>query len=664
MPEQKKLIKKDADEQEKKELEKFNAQLDVCANWRKKFFEPDWYDAIDAYNAIREPNPYPYKQDLTIGIIRATVETFLSKICAYMPQFTVGNETKGGQDFVNKVRNRLKQLWHITDSFVKLVGFEKQALILGTTAARVRWRIEQQKKRLKKKVEDSKINLWNRIKEDEGIEYETIYDDPDYDLVDLFDLWFQPEITDLQQMRFSFYQEMDFMSNLKAKGDYYKKKNIDKIEYNRAGATFGEREENQRLYKKQADGDLPDDYRDDMRVRLMTRYSRDATGKLLETVVANRNIIIRGPTESPIDTNKVPFVIVQNYYDPFCIYGEGEPRHMRPIQDAISDLYNAIFDNIILLVNQMWVVNDFADINTENLIGEPGGIVKTHSPKAGDAIQSLPVGQTPYSAFRIIDNLRTEIRNLSGDTVQFSGEHEEGMHRTSSGLRLLAQQSVERFGLRTQLLERLGVKKLAELFIDFDRQHILRERNIPIHSKIGTTFETISPEMYEHRYHIEVITQSMVSFDENAELDKAIQRLDAIAKYAKEYNLDLNPLIQDMLEKTKFYDVDSVMRYKNLVKMPSPEVEHYLIMQGIPIEPQSNENFGDHIEKHEQFLQSDFGMQLKNRAPEAYQAITVHLQQTYALMQQVQQQLKTREGMQPAQQTEQVAGTQTRMENM
>lgn len=646
-------------EAERKELDRFNAQWTVCDKWRKDIFEPEWWDSIDAYNSIREPNPYPFKSDLTMPIIFETIETFLPKMCANMPRYNVSHETKGGQQYLNQLRNRLRHLWYVTRSYLKLIGFCKQGLILGTTTAKIIWR-EESYKYHRKSLKDKTHGIYENEKEETN---RIIYDDPDLILKDLFDIWFQPEIIDINQMRFMFDREIAFAGNLKKKGEYYE--NLGKINFNKAISSEITQHENQTLYKKRAmDSELQEGLPADAKVELLTRYSRDSEGRLLETVVANRNTIIRNLKPTAIDTNQAPYVVVQNYFDPFCIYGLGEPVKMRPIQDAISDLYNAIYDNVQLLVNQMWVANDFADIKTEHIVGEPGLIVKTHSPKAGDAMSPLQVREIPFSAFKMIDSLRTEIRNLPGNTVQFSGEHEEGMHRTHSGLRLLAQQSVERFSLRQKLLEETGVKRIAEKFIEFDRQHIAQVRDIAIPTKDGAFFEQISPEMYNHFYKVYVVAESMVSMDEDAELKKAISRLEALTPYAEKNNLDLMPLIIDMLEKTKFEDVDSVVRSKNLIQDPKAEQEHWLIINGFKIEPRQNENFADHIDKHNQFLQSTIGMQLQQKMPEKFAEIAVHLQNTIAMQQQVQVQLKTLEGRQPAQQTEQAAGTKTRMENI
>lgn len=167
------------------------------------------------------------------------------------------------------------------------------------------------------------------------------------------------------------------------------------------------------------------------------------------TVIVDRMTVVRDEP-SPFWHGELPFAVATDTKLPNEFAGLGMVLPMADLQEEYNAKRNQRLDNVNLVINKMFKVLRGADIDENELISRPGGIVHVDGP---DDVQELAFGDVTASAYneeRIIDD---DIQGTTGVYDYMAGAVPQ-RRETATGIVSLQSASDERFRLKVwQLAE-------------------------------------------------------------------------------------------------------------------------------------------------------------------------------------------------------------------
>lgn len=135
-------------------------------------------------------------------------------------------------------------------------------------------------------------------------------------------------------------------------------------------------------------------------------------------VVADQKYVIRLEL-NPYDIQEKPYLFTSWTELEDTSLGIGVPQLCERSQIALNDFTNQIMDNITLILNNVWIVDDLAEIPDEQLKSRPGGIIKSRT--GTNAVKNLEPKLTANEGLKAVAMAKEDIRQVSGATISFQG---------------------------------------------------------------------------------------------------------------------------------------------------------------------------------------------------------------------------------------------------
>ena len=131
-------------------------------------------------------------------------------------------------------------------------------------------------------------------------------------------------------------------------------------------------------------------------------------------VVANNVTIHDGPL--PSKHKELPVVIDYQYKIPGQLYGVGIPKVLHMLSEERNSIRNLQMDRQKMQLNKMFLHNSSFDIDDEDLITRPHGLISidTNGQDIRNAILPLEYGDIPGSSFKTDEGLLEDIRRATG----------------------------------------------------------------------------------------------------------------------------------------------------------------------------------------------------------------------------------------------------------
>jgi hypothetical protein len=352
----------------------------------------------------------------------------------------------------------------------------KEALMYGTSFLKTMWRYESRwMKHNTSKMDLFGVSVGNKVEEIETV----LYDDPDVVHVDLWDIFVDPEATTIDDAEYVIhrvYRTKEYLKKQAAAGLY---SNLEGIESSYTSSE-SELSADDRL---DAVG-LSRTKKQDDRIELLEYWTDDRV-----IVVANRSQIIRNE-ENPYWHCKKPFIRIVDHPVPHELYGIGEIEPIEYLQYELNDTRNQRMDNVNLIINRMWKVLSSSELNPEHLISRPGGVIQVNEM---NEIEPLPVEDVTASAYAEETEIKRDIDRTMGVYSYARGETTD-RRETATTASILSNAANERFKMKVQLMEDMGLRRLGLMLIQLNQQYMDHERVIRIVGDDGVHFQKLSPE--------------------------------------------------------------------------------------------------------------------------------------------------------------------------
>jgi hypothetical protein len=161
------------------------------------------------------------------------------------------------------------------------------------------------------------------------------------------------------------------------------------------------------------------------------------------TVIAGDCLLHDGPSPYPFLNKQhyiqhpFPFVVAKNGGSAHSFYGKPEPKRLKSLNLGLDRVASQIADNIHLMANPMWVVDETAQV-TDSLVNKPGSVVRKKGPGTVAQVSPAPMPgyvfnfyQMMYDIFEVVSGVNRATQGREAPNVT-SGVQAETLQRAAT----------------------------------------------------------------------------------------------------------------------------------------------------------------------------------------------------------------------------------------
>lgn len=483
----------DFGEEEEELLRLFQLQMEDSKNYFVNIIKPRLdrsYKLYIAYNGDRAKEIKKWQSNIFVPYIHSVVETMVPRVLDARPEFSIQGRSEDDQNKAEKQQQFIDYTWEIAKMDSTMEDLARSSFVYGTGFLQVSWKKDVRKhKFLKTKDINSKKYTY---KEEERI----FYDAPYCEWIDNYQLWYDWHNTDRLSKQYWFKRlvlskneinrkypnadkrrlELAFASGNGDLTDYASVRNEVKTTHSEIvrrniSATSSSGTQNDK-YSTSLDGNL-DMYE-------VFEWIRPFEDSFAVMVGASYVPILKGGyMPIPYDFKETPFIEVPYLKLPYEFEGIGIPMILENPQIMLNMIKNQRLDATTLSIHKMWIVNPLANINKQELVTRPFGIIYSVDP---NGVREVQFSDIKASAYKEEELLKQDMRYASG-VDDFSMGAGSGAS-SATEVRHLRESTLERVRLFVNHLGN-GLSEVMRYWIDMSRQFYTKPMTIRIIGKDG-----------------------------------------------------------------------------------------------------------------------------------------------------------------------------------
>lgn len=358
------------------------------------------------------------QNQIQMNLIASAIDTIIPILSARPPKIDVLPSSVAEEDAqVAKIMQaQMDDLWELRDMQNVIPEFLLDYLVYGTGILKVHWGNN---------------------------------DLPDCDVVDPFNFYVNPMATSLEDAQWVMYCAPVNVYEIREKypnGKYVKaQSNLDSYEAMKmfqdySGSTIMPNPDGSstRYPSKSSASEALEEralliecwWRDGTKDYVPEELNGEATGSMMEfkkypgtrlTTIANGVMLYDGKSPYPFFNHEhnlihpFPFVSAKNSGSAHSFWGRPEPKRLKTINLSMDKVASQIMDNINLMANPMWVVDETAGIK-EQITNRPGSIITKAGVGSVDMKQPAGIPNYVFNFFSLMENMFETISGVNKAT--------------------------------------------------------------------------------------------------------------------------------------------------------------------------------------------------------------------------------------------------------
>jgi hypothetical protein len=405
-------------------IKRVNSMLNMARNARRTTSET-WRESESLYMGEhwRGMNMPEFKNQLTLDMIANVIDTQIPIMSSRPPKIdviAVGPDDES-KYIANVLQAQLDDLWYIRDMATLVPEWLTDYLVYGTGVVKLAW---------------------------------NMYDDlPDCDIVDPFSFYVNPSATKLEnaqwiihaaprplyEIKKLFPEKGKYVESEGKLGQYEALKVTDVKQGDRTLVQVTDTKGQETNYFE-GTSDAMESMED--RALLIEVWMRDGSveytnekdevgkpkypGGIRKICMADNVILYDGPSRYQFldEENRCPypfpFVVLKNGGSSHAFWGKPEPKRLKSINLALDRIASQVMDNVHLMANPMWVVDETADVS-DQISNKPGQVIRKRGP--GQVKMESP-SSIPSYVFNFYSLLVDMFETVSGVTRSTMGKQE------------------------------------------------------------------------------------------------------------------------------------------------------------------------------------------------------------------------------------------------
>lgn len=482
--------------EEEKMMQDFHLQRDDAYNYFINIIKPRLdraYKLYIAYTGDRQREIKSWQANIFVPYVQAVVETLMPRILDARPDFSVIGRTEEDQVKSEKQQQLGDYFWELAEMDKTAEDFTRASLIYGTGYLQVWWKKDVRKlKFLKTKDVNKKKPEW---KEEER----TFYDGPTAEWVDNYALWYDWHNTSRKSKQYWFKRlvlsEEEIVRRYPSADPVRLKMALDSgpgdtTDYASVRQTV--RSAHEKIVKGAANAfwsgattnAQSDKYGDNGVIKMYEVYewTRPFSDKYSVHVGAGYVPILNGGCiPLPFDFKEAPFIEAAYLKVPGEFEGYGLPLILENPQIMLNLIKNQRLDAATLNIHKMWIVNPLANINRNELVTRPFGIIYSIDP---NGVKEVQFSDLKASAYKEEEMLKGDMRYSSGVDDFSMGVGGDLQGGGATAVRHLRESTLERVRL---FVNHLGdaYSDVLRYWMDMARQLMTEKMTIRIIGENG-----------------------------------------------------------------------------------------------------------------------------------------------------------------------------------
>ena len=442
------------------------------------------YKLYVAYAGDRAKQIKSWQSNVFVPYIHGVVETLMPRILDARPDFTVQGRQQDDELKAEKVQSLADYTWEISRGDNVAEDVTRAALIFGMGYMQASWKKDVRTQEFLSS-KDLLTNKYKWVKKKQ-----TFYDAPTVEWVDNYNLWYDWHNIPAESKQYWFKRLILSGTEIKRRypaaakdrlemalssrqGDLTSYDTIrNEVKWNHEGINKGDANIGSSfggtLEKYQRIGDQ------DLRMYEVLEWWRPFDDRY-SIMVGGVPIFNKAEMPIPYDFKEAPFVGVPFLRLPGEYEGMGLPTILESPQIMLNLIKNQRLDATTLAIHKMWIVNPLANINKEQLVTRPFGIIYSTDPNGVREVQFSDIKQ---SAYHEEDLLKGDMRYASG-VDDFSMGAGQGGTTSATEIRHLRESTLERVRLFVNHLGD-GYSVIMRYWISMWRQFMTADMTIRI----------------------------------------------------------------------------------------------------------------------------------------------------------------------------------------
>lgn len=398
------------------------------------------------------------------------------------------------------------------------------------------------------------------------------YDGPAAECIDIFNFWPAPEAHDITTARYVVhrtYKPMSYIKRRVAEGVYHWPSNMTETEmtstYNDPAlerlSSIGRQSPNTDPTHRPCE--LLEFWLDDGRVITMV----------------NRKALLR-VQKNPFDHAEKPFIRIVDYLQEHEFWGVGEIEPIEGLQDVQNSLVNARIDNIRLVLNAMFYVNTDHVVDVKDFRSRPGGIIRGRGDwKPEEVFTRIDYGDVTGSAFTESELVERTTEKVSGVSGIQMGIEASNLNNTATGLALATEQGASRFGLKSKLIELMGLGQLGRQYASILQQFMTEERQVRLGAVDPSTgmplFAVFTPDSIQGAIDIRIQAESTTQ----TESQRQEQKMNLLGLMAQFWPQGVEAAVDDVLDSMGIKDKDRFLQGGPITQSQMQQMDQQMQME-------------------------------------------------------------------------------------